>query len=75
MKRPIVGWHQDDDGHWVAELACGHGQHVRHNPPLSFRPWVDDPEGRGRFIGYELNCVRCDDEQMDAAGEWVGPKE
>lgn len=50
----------------MAELACGHGQHVRHNPPLSFRPWVLEPEGRARFIGFELNCVRCDEEQAEA---------
>lgn len=64
MKRPITGFHQDDEGHWVAELACGHGQHVRHNPPLSNRPWVLTPEGRQRFIGYELECKLCD--ELDA---------
>lgn len=62
MNQPITGWHQDDDGDWVAELACGHGQHVRHNPPFRERAWVLEAEGRGRFIGYELNCVRCDEE-------------
>jgi cytochrome c-type biogenesis protein CcmH/NrfF len=71
VKQPIIGWHQDDEGDWVAELACGHGQHVRHNPPLRFRSWVLEPEGRARFLGYELNCVRCDDEQ-DAQGELAG---
>ncbi|MGN0857666.1 MAG: DUF3565 domain-containing protein, partial [Stenotrophomonas sp.] len=32
VQHPITGFHQDDQGHWVAELACGHGRHVRHNP-------------------------------------------
>jgi hypothetical protein len=71
VNQPITGWHLDDEGHWVAELACGHGQHVRHNPPLTFRPWVLEPEGRARFLGYELNCVRCDEEQ-GAWGEELG---
>jgi uncharacterized protein DUF3565 len=33
MQRRIVGYHQDDERHWVAELECGHAQHVRHDPP------------------------------------------
>ena len=57
--RAITGFHQDDEGHWVAELACGHGQHMRHDPPWQNRPWVLTPEGRGRFIGVEIPCVRC----------------
>ncbi len=61
MKQPIVGFHQDAVGDWVAELSCGHGQHVRHSPPLSFRAWVLTPEGRARFLGYELDCKRCDE--------------
>ena len=38
MLRPIDGFHQDEEGHWVAELRCGHGQHVRHAPPFWQRP-------------------------------------
>ena len=60
MKQPIVGYHLDEEGHWVAELACGHGQHVRHDPPWQRRPWVVTPEGRQRFLGVTLDCVRCD---------------
>jgi hypothetical protein len=33
MKQPIAGYHRDDDDHWVAELASGHREHVRHEPP------------------------------------------
>jgi hypothetical protein len=65
VKRAITGFHQDDEGHWVADLVCGHTQHVRHNPPLSNRPWVLTPEGRQRFIGYELACKLCDEESDD----------
>ncbi len=36
MLRAIDGYHQDEVGDWVAELRCGHGQHVRHRPPF----WV-----------------------------------
>jgi 2-phosphosulfolactate phosphatase len=57
--RRIVGFHQDDEGHWVADLACGHTRHVRHDPPWQNRPWVLTPEGRARFLGCELGCVAC----------------
>jgi hypothetical protein len=60
MKQPIVGYHQDEEGHWVAELVCGHNQHVRHNPPLVSRPWVLTKAGRDSMLGYELNCKKCD---------------
>jgi hypothetical protein len=57
--RHIVGFHTDEEGHWVAELECGHGQHVRHDPPWQNRPWVLTPEGRAAFLGVELRCVKC----------------
>ena len=60
MERRIVGFHTDDEGHWVAELECGHNQHVRHKPPWSDRPWVTTPEGRARAMGSTLRCVKCD---------------
>jgi hypothetical protein len=60
MKQPITGFHLDDDGHWVAELECGHGQHVRHRPPWELRPWVLTAEGRRSRLGVELDCVLCD---------------
>jgi hypothetical protein len=57
--RLIVGFHQDEENHWVAELECGHSQHVRHDPPWQLRPWVKSPEGRESFIGKTLACVEC----------------
>lgn len=60
LKRTIIGWRQDEVGDWVAVLDCGHGQHVRHEPPLTFRQWVVSEEGRVSFLGYELDCKRCD---------------
>lgn len=59
MNQPIVGYHLDDVGDWVADLACGHGQHVRHQPPFFSRPWVLTPEGRERQLGQLLFCKRC----------------
>jgi hypothetical protein len=59
VPRAIVGFHQDEAGDWVADLACGHGQHVRHRPPWTLRPWVLTPEGRAARIGASLSCVRC----------------
>lgn len=61
MKRPIVGFHKDDEGHWVARLACGHNQHVRHNPPWQNRPWVRTESGRRSRIGAQLDCKKCDE--------------
>ena len=44
----------------MAELDCGHGQHVRHDPPWQVRSWVTTAEGRSRFIGTTLDCVKCE---------------
>lgn len=60
VARPIVGFHRDADGVWVAELACGHKQHVRHAPPWQSRPWVLSDEGRAAHLGAELPCASCD---------------
>lgn len=60
MKRAITGFRLDDLGDWVANLDCGHGQHVRHRPPFVSRPWVVSDVGREAMLGAELDCVRCD---------------
>jgi Protein of unknown function (DUF3565) len=60
MDRRIIGFHQDAEGHWVADLECGHTQHVRHEPPWMNRPWVTTPEGRASRLGVTLNCKKCD---------------
>lgn len=61
MKRKIIGFHQDEESHWVADLECKHTQHVRHNPPLISRLWVTTFEGRRERIGAELDCRKCDE--------------
>lgn len=60
MKQAIIAYHQDNESHWVAELECGHFQHVRHNPPWINRPWVISPQGRKQMLGYQLSCKKCD---------------
>ncbi len=60
MKQPIIGFHKDEEEDWVAELQCGHNQHVRHNPPWMLRPWVTTKAGRKSCLGNELNCKKCD---------------
>jgi len=60
MRRRIVGYRQDEEGHWIAELECGHSQHVRHNPPWFVRAWVTTPEGRRDALGTPLDCRLCD---------------
>ena len=62
MQQKIIGFHQDEHNDWVADLACGHTQHVRHNPPWQNRPWVSSVDSRRSAIGKELNCLLCDEE-------------
>jgi hypothetical protein len=60
MQRAIVGYHRDAERHWVAELECGHDQHVRHQPPWTHRPWVVSQGGRARHLGALLQCRKCE---------------
>jgi len=59
IPRAVIGFHQDEEGQWIAELACGHGQHMRHDPPWQNRVWVTGVEGRAEFLGTKVQCVRC----------------
>ena len=63
-ERRIIGFHQDQEGDWVAELECGHNQHVRHDPPWQERAWVLSSEGRAGRLGTELTCRLCETEGM-----------
>ena len=63
-EQTIVGFHRDEQGDWVAELECGHGQHVRHRPPWEMRPWVVTPEGRREHLGKVLRCKKCDEDVL-----------
>jgi tellurite resistance-related uncharacterized protein len=66
MLRGMTGFHRDAEEHWVAELSCGHAQHVRHQPPFSLRPWVLTDEGRDARLGQTLDCPLCDRRQLPA---------
>jgi tellurite resistance-related uncharacterized protein len=70
MLARVVGFHQDEEGVWVAELSCGHRQHVRHNPPWQLRDWVTTETGRSGKLGAELDCLHCN---MAAVPEGVTP--
>lgn len=59
IKQAIIGFHQDKHGDWVADLQCGHSQHVRHQPPWQMRPWVVSAEGRASQLGQTLPCKKC----------------
>ncbi len=59
IPRAIRGFHQDEHGDWVAELECGHTQHVRHKPPWIERPWVTTAAGRAAHLGHTLECKHC----------------
>ena len=55
----IVGYHRDEEENWVAELSCGHCQHVRHRPPFVERSWVLTEAGRAAKIGQSVVCPEC----------------
>ena len=59
MQRRITGFHTDEEGHWVAELDCGHTVHMRHDPPWQNRPWVLTQAGRDGMVGVLLDCKKC----------------
>lgn len=61
MLQSIIGYHKDNEGHWVAQLDCGHNQHVRHDPPIMIREWVTTQSGRDAMLGYRLECPKCDE--------------
>ena len=65
MQQPIIDFAQDEAGDWVAHLACGHRQHVRHQPPWINRPWVLTEAGRAEKVGICLNCKQCDMTEVD----------
>ena len=60
MQQAIIDFHLDEEDHWVADLVCGHAQHVRHNPPWQNRLWVITEKGRKEKLGMLLNCKKCD---------------
>lgn len=60
MEQPITGFHKDEEDYWVAELKCGHTQHVRHDPPWQLRPWVTTRKGRKSKLGETLYCKKCE---------------
>ena len=60
MIQKIVTFDKDELGDWVAILSCGHSRHVRHNPPWFNRPWVEHEESRNYYLGYVLDCHKCE---------------
>ncbi|HET8762292.1 MAG TPA: DUF3565 domain-containing protein [Gemmatimonadales bacterium] len=59
-ERRITGFHQDTEGDWVAELECGHTQHMRHDPPWQVREWVMTETGRAERVGTVVECGWCE---------------
>jgi hypothetical protein len=59
MTHKIVTFHLDEHSDWVAQLECGHEQHVGHTPLWNYRYWLTTPQGRLEYLGQELNCLEC----------------
>jgi hypothetical protein len=68
MQRAVVGFSLDEEGHWVARLECGHGVHVRHDPPWMVREWVLTEEGRAARVGRWMECKRCEEGEVVRVG-------
>ena len=60
MERVICGFHRDEEDDWVAEISCGHDQHIRHRPPFQLREWIADAVGRDSRVGTPIECTLCD---------------
>lgn len=60
IRRTVRGFRRDGEGFWVAELSCGHTQHVRHSPPWFNRPWVATAIGRRAMLGRQMRCGWCE---------------
>jgi hypothetical protein len=67
MQRQVISFYQDDEQHWAARLDCGHGQHVRHDPPWTVREWVTNEAGRAARIGSWMECKKCDEANSENA--------
>ncbi|MBH9395438.1 DUF3565 domain-containing protein [Pseudomonas aeruginosa] len=65
----VIDFHQDEEGHWVAVLSCGHTQHLRHQPPWQSRAWVLDENARHRQLGRPFRCGWCAREQEEQTKE------
>ena len=70
VQQAIIGFHQDENNDWVAELACGHGQHMRHKPPFVNRPWVTSEAQRRQQVGQLVDCLKCD--RGEPVADWAG---
>jgi tellurite methyltransferase len=70
VERPITSYHQDGVGDWLAELECGHNQHLRHQPPFQLRAWILDPEGRSARLGTPLDSAFCGRAEMPDGLRW-----
>lgn len=64
MQRRITGFYQDEAKDWVAQLECGHSQHVRHDPPWTVREWVVTEAGRTKRMGSWIECKLCEEEAV-----------
>lgn len=65
----LVDFRQDEEGHWVAVLSCGHTQHLRHQPPWQERAWVMDAAQRQAQIGKPFACGWCAAESVNPADQ------
>jgi tellurite methyltransferase len=55
----------------VAELTCGHNQHVRHRPPFQIRTWVLEEDTRAERVGTELSCPSCSRSEVPVSLRFV----
>jgi tellurite methyltransferase len=61
MERVIVGYRQEANRDWVAELSCGHDQPVHHDTPST-----RNKAAGGAGVGASLDCPSCDRAELPA---------
>ncbi|MEK9723056.1 MAG: DUF3565 domain-containing protein [Rhodospirillaceae bacterium] len=64
----ITGYHQDDRGHWIAELACGHQRHVRREPLFRTASWVITERSRLARVGQQIPFWLCARDEAETSG-------
>ncbi len=71
MERAVTGYQADENGDLVAELACGHDQHVQPQPLLQLRDRIAGPVRNAACLGALLDCPLRDRTEMPDAIGWI----
>ena len=60
LLREIAAWRGHPNGHWAAELVCGHSRWVPQGPPDGPEAPAHEPDVRPARLGSVLECDACE---------------